>query len=203
MSGDETVAELIGRESESSDRGLLSRRGVIGLGVALGVGTLSLLPGSERASASVTAESLTAEGADITTHDGSVDAIEADPVIAVEWEGFNSDSTDVDIEITFDTDEEEAVTPYEQEETLSGTAGEETFDFETVDLLDEGWSASTFEADSDASSETTMISAIVELDAPDAEASAEDTMELAVTNHPAAVQVGGEVTTDLESSEEV
>lgn len=200
MNKEQTVAEMLSEDGEP--RGVPRRR-ILALGVGLLTGAAVVIPASERARAEVSTEELTADGDEITSHDGSIDAIPVDPVIGIAWEGLNDASTDVDVEITFDTDEESPITVYSESETLSGTNGDETFDYQTEDLLDAGWSASTFEATENNSTNTTTVSADVEVTGEDLATSTSDDFTVTVENHPAAVSTGGEITTEIESDEEV
>lgn len=204
MNEDETVAEMLADDGD--DDGVpISRRAALATSLGAVTGAFVLLPGSKSARAAVTAEQLTADGDEITSHDGSIDSIDVDPVIAVAWEGFNTASTDADIAIAFDTAEETAVTVYQDTRTLGGTNGEETFDYDPADLLTEGWSATTFEAGENDTETSTEVTAEVTLEAPAEEISTtvSDTFTVTVVNHPASANVGGEVQTNVESSEEV
>ncbi len=202
MNDDETVAEML---TEEDDGPSIPRRAVIATSFGAAAAAFVLFPTSEHARAEVTAEELIAEDDEIVSHDGSIDSIDVDPVIAVEWEGFNGDSTAVELEIAFDTGDETEITVYEESATLEGTNGEETFDYGSVDLLQEGWSAETFEADSDDSDESTEVTAEIRAEAPDEdiETVVSDSFTVTVTNHPASVDVGGEIQTTVESDEEV
>lgn len=204
MKSDETVAEMLADDSED-DEAPISRRAALAASVGAVTGALVLLPGSESARAAVTAEQLTADGDEITSHDGSIDSIDVDPVIAVAWGGFNTESTDASIEIAFEATGESKVTVYEDTRTLAGTNGEETFDYDPADLLSEGWDATTFEADSNDSETSTEVTAEVFVEAPAEEitTTVSDTFTVTVVNHPASVDVGGEIQTTVESSEEV
>lgn len=146
---------------------------------------------------------LTADGDDLTSHDGSIDAILVEPSIELEWEGFNDPAEEIDIEIEFSTDGEADLVLYDEQETLSGTNGSETFNYSEKDLLAEGWSDSTFAAPEDDATNESEITAIVTVDAPDASDSATADFTVTVHNHPAAVNVGGHISTDAQSDEEV
>lgn len=202
MTENDTVADMLADDDDPDDA-TFSRRAV----VASGIGGLALLVGvlgtSQTASAEVSSESLVAEGDEITSHDGSIDEVLVDPIIAVTWEGLNDDETSVEIELVLETDGEDELTVVEEEETLEGTHGEETFDYDSVDLLDAGWSADTFESDEDGDTAETTVDASLTLDNGDLFDDAEDDFTVTVENLPADVGVGGELETEIESDEEV
>lgn len=180
------------------------RAAAAGLGLS-GAGVGATLFGSETAMAA-SADVLEAEDDEITTHDGSIDELVVDPSIAVEWEGFNDDETGLDITVEFkiEGDEESTITVYQVGEMLSGTHGDVTFELESKDLFEEGFESSEFEADENDSKNETVVKAMVDVEADNEEsANAEDTFTVIVNNHPANVNVGGEITTSLESDQEV
>lgn len=200
---DETVSEMLTDGDEGGPS--ISRRAAIAAGIGAGASAFILLPATKSARAEVTAEELIADGDELISHDGSVDSIDVDPVIAVAWEGFNTESTNAEVEITFDTATETELAPYLETITLSGTNGAETFDYGAKDLLTEGWSAETFEADDNDSEASTEVTAEVTVEASEEDVlvSVSDSFTVTVVNHPAAVNVGGEIQTTIESDEQV
>lgn len=198
---DSVTSMLEGEDKASSARP--TRRAVLATTVTLAGGGIAFFSLAQPARATVSADELIAHGDEITSHDGSIDAIPVDPVIGIDWEGFNDEETDVTLTIAFDTDGETEIVPYEKELTLEGTNGEKSVDPESTDLLEKGWSAATFEADEDGSTATSEVTAYVELSGGDVTAEAEDTFSIVVENHPAQANVGGEISTEIESSEEV
>ena len=201
MSDRESVSEILGSNNDAP----LSRRGVIVAGVT-SIGALGAFAVARpaRASATVSTEELTADGDEITSHDGSIDEIHVDPVIGVEWEGFNEDAT-IDVEISFQVDGESDLTPYEETETLPATNGSEAFDYSAVDLLAAGWDPTTFEADEDGGTKETTVTAICSWEIPEFDLAGSESGEFHVTvnNHESRAQVGGEVSTTATSDEEV
>lgn len=206
----ETVAEMLAstervHEVDDGTRSI-SRRTLVATTVGAAAGAFVLLPASGPARAEVSAEKLTAEGDEITSHDGSVDSITVDPVIAITWEGFDDGFTDANVEIAFDTADESKIVVYEETETLEGTHGEETFDYGVRDLLVDGWSAATFEAEESGSEESTAVTVTVTLEVPAKEltASADESFTVTVENHPSNIGgPGGNVPVSLQSDEEV
>lgn len=204
LNEDETVSEMLERNGDERGPNATRRRALIGgLGLvsAGALGTIAI-PGS--AAAEVSTESLTASGYEITSHDGTIDEISVDPVLAIEWEGFNH-GADVTIDVTFRTDGESDVTPYEETEHLSATNGETEVDYEETDLLAEGWSAGTFESEGDGETTETTVTAVLdwEIAEMDLDGTESDEFTVVVHNHPARASAGGEIETDVESDEEV
>ncbi|MGM0604501.1 MAG: hypothetical protein ACQETB_02390 [Halobacteriota archaeon] len=182
----------------------LSRRTAIAAGGSiLSVAALGSFAFTQPALA-VSASTLDASDDEITSHDGSIDGITVDPVLAIEWEGFNSESSTADIEITFTTaDENEDLLPYAETVTLSGTHGSDQFDYPQTDLLAEGWSASTFEPTGDGQTKETDVTVEFSVVTPTASAAVTDTFTVIVHNYPASIGVGGQVNTTAESDTEV
>ena len=202
MKGIDHVEEFIGGEEKASSVGT-TRRAILASTVTLAAGGVAVFSLSQPARAEVSAEELIAGGDEITSHDGSIDAIPIDPVIGIEWEGFNVEESEVTVTVTFDTEDESELVLYEEEVTLVGTNGDKSVDPDPKDILEEGWSASTFEADGDGTTATTEVTAHVELSGSEVTADANDTFSVVVENHPAQANIGGEITAEIESDEEV
>lgn len=179
-----------------------TRRAVIlGTGGALFGGIL--VRSTSGVQASVTTEELVADGDEITSHDGSIDALPVEPTIGIAWEGLNSASSNPTLTITVATDGESDLSIYDESVTLDGTNGEKSLEIESVDLLDAGWAAETFEAPDDASTQETTVDVTVSLTGEDIDETVTDSFTVIVHNHPASVDVGGTIETEIESDEAV
>ncbi len=206
MTEDQTVAEMIAVEEGNGGR---TRHAAIAGLTALALGGIMLVPAPSPARASITVEEFTAEDTKLTSHHGSIHRLLIDPVLAVEWEGLNEDSSTLTLEITFDTDEEEAITPYDLEKELDGVVGDTQFDLDQIDLLEEGWGAETFisEDRGEAAESTVSVTWEWEIDDggddPALEGTESDSFTVTVENHPSQGGVGGNVETTAESDNEV
>jgi hypothetical protein len=165
------VAESNHPTEDETDR-RITRRGLIRGGAAVAgvglVGGVGLWHGSQPALAVELGEhNWSADDAEITTHDGTITAVNIKPTLDVKWEGFNRTEeddlgedleTDLDIEIEVDFPEAEEedngliggllgilvadsddlpVTMYDETKQLEGTNGQKEIILEEKDLTDE------------------------------------------------------------------
>ena len=201
MGPDDTGSKLLDGTTAVLDSPTKRRAVLLGTGGTL-LG-LSMLPSTPTARASVSTEALTAEGDEITSHDGSIEALQVDPVISISWEGLNAASSEPTLTITVSTGGESDLTVYDEPITLDGTNGEKLLEIDSLDLLEEGWSAETFEAPDDASTQETDVEVSVTLTGDAIDENVTDSFTVIVHNHPAAVDVGGTIDTDIESDEAI
>lgn len=210
------------------------RRTVIrGTAAAVGLGTvggIGLWYGSGPAlAAAIEEDNWSAEDAGITTHDGSITAVDIRPTVGVEWEGFDGTPTELGIEIAVDFPEAEEDdgggliggiigilvpdaddlphTMYDQTKTLEGTTGEETFTLDEKNLTAEAEiEGEGFEA-ADGGTNETVVELLLTVDADREgvdEETASTTFTVTVENLAASMDMtGGTVETGVESDEAV
>ena len=189
------------RTAHLTDGGWKRRAVLLGTGGALFGGVL--VRSSSGVRASVTTEELVAEGDEMTSHDGSIDALPVEPTIGIAWEGLNAETSEPTLTVTVATDGESELSIHDESVTLEGTNGDKTLEIESVDLLDAGWQAETFEAPDDASTQETAVEVTVSLVGDDIDETVTDSLTVTVHNHPASVDVGGTIDTEIESDEAV
>lgn len=202
---------------EQTFRSILTRRqalrGVAMIGGVGAVGGAGLWYGSQPALAIEFAENgWNTDGDEITTHDGSIDTIDIDPEVTLDWKGFNDGTTDVDIVIEIPGDEgvltgTDPIILYDETVTLDGTNGTRTVDLDPRDITGvEGVDKAEFEAEEDGSTKETAVTLELTVDPAEAAVSSTtetDTFTVVVHNEPADGTVSGSSSTTITSSEEV
>lgn len=206
---DQLVVDMITEDRTSEKRSTVTRRRMlIGAMGVLGISGIGVLGFSNSANATVVPGEITAEGDEITSHDGSIDKIEVEPSATIYWEGFNSSNTPVEaFEIDFEVEEEGLSQSISAGDiTVEGTNGEKNVEFDTHNLLDdEEWDASLFEAADNDSTNTTEITVNyrLEFEDEDKSTSEEGTLTITVHNHPANAEISGEIQTTIVSDEAI
>lgn len=221
-----------GEEPEGNGRKLLSRRnfGRLSIGLCtLGLGGAAASTfGSQPALATSHHDEWIAQGANIESDDGKVEEITfGDPddggggyELGIMWEGFADDSNEAefDVEVQGSSEDGDAEGWTDDQEgynsiipdgispgtvTLSGSTGEESFDWETIfgehrpgDILEhDGFDdLSPFEqADGGGTRIRTLdVKVTVHVSSQNVSAEAEDTASIEVTNREATITIGGE-----------
>jgi hypothetical protein len=225
------VTESNRSTDDETDR-RITRRGLVRGGAAVAgvglVGGVGLWHGSRPALAvELGEENWEAEDASITTHDGTITAVNVKPTLDVVWEGFNDSETDLHIEIDVDFPEAEEeggglitgtlgllvedttdlpVNVYDETRSLKGTNDNKEITLEEKDLTDEdGINEEGFGAENGETNETVVeliLTATPDTDDVDpVEVSTEFTVT--VTNLESDYGLAGTVETSVESDEEV
>lgn len=201
---------------QDESRTLISRRGAIkGASVAAGAGAIGMV-GMWYGSQPALAAQISAWGSDqdtvsITTHDGSINEVLIDPLVDIDWSGFNEGEYDIDvyIDVSLPDDSQSAESVLTHTLEGVGTSGEETdlLDTDQVNVLGMGTiTADTFEEGTHGATNGTTMEVSLRVDAghPDVNESVEtDSVTVEVTNATGEVNGSGSFSAALESDEEV